>query len=73
MAGLRLQREAQKMTPVDTSALKSSAYTCKEGDHDKVAEAAFAKSEAARQSKIQSGRDRFGRYKPGHKLSKGKK
>lgn len=30
MAGLRLQREAQLLTPVDTGALRASAYTRKE-------------------------------------------
>jgi hypothetical protein len=30
IAGLRIQREAQKLTPVDTGALKASAYTARE-------------------------------------------
>ena len=30
VAGLRIQREAQKLTPVDTGALKASAYTARE-------------------------------------------
>ena len=31
-AGMRLQREAQQQVPVDTSALKASAFTCLESD-----------------------------------------
>jgi len=46
--GLRLQREAQLLVPVDTSALKASAYTAVEMDADAAAQAAFDKSEVIR-------------------------
>lgn len=45
-----LQREAQKKTPVDTSALKASAFTCYEKDLETTAKEAFEKSEEIRQS-----------------------
>jgi len=48
VAGLRLQRESQLIVPVDTSALKASAYTALEKDADSASAAAFAKSEAIR-------------------------
>lgn len=47
-AGLRLQREAQLLTPVDTSALKASAFTATEQDYPQVAAEAHAKSESIR-------------------------
>jgi hypothetical protein len=48
--GLLLQREAQKLTPVDTGALKASAYTAL--DREAVAEAkkAFDRSEIIRKA-----------------------
>ena len=52
MGGLRLQREAQKLTPVDTGALKASAFTCETKDVDAVSQAAFAKSETIRQAAL---------------------
>jgi hypothetical protein len=47
-AGLRLQREAQLLTPVDTSALKASAFTCVESELEAVSTAKFAESETIR-------------------------
>lgn len=52
--GLRLQREAQQITPVDTSALKASAFTCPTKDVEAVSSAAYAKSEATRVSELAS-------------------
>lgn len=51
LAGLRLQREAQKLTPVDTGALKASAFTAFENDVETAATSAFQKSEDLRQTK----------------------
>ena len=48
MGGLRLQREAQQIVPIDTSALKNSAWTALEKEVVAVSAAAFAKSEAIR-------------------------
>lgn len=48
-AGLRLQREAQKETPVDTGALKNSAFTAKESDLEQASLAANQAGEAIRQ------------------------
>ena len=48
VAGLRLQRESQLIVPIDTSALKASAYTAYEEEADAAATAAFAKSEAVK-------------------------
>ena len=53
-AGLRLQREAQLLTPVDTSALKASAFTCPTKDIEAISQAAFAKSENIRQAELAS-------------------
>lgn len=47
-AGLLIQRMAQELTPVDTSALKSSAFTTTEQDLDRVAVEAREKAEALR-------------------------
>ena len=50
LAGLRLQRESQQLVPVDTSALKASAFTCLEKDLPSASASAFAKSEAIRKA-----------------------
>ena len=50
-AGLKIQAVAQKLTPVDTGALKASAYTAKIEDAPAVARKTFAKSEAIRKRK----------------------
>jgi hypothetical protein len=47
-AGLLIQREAQKLTPVDTSALRASAFTTIEEDLDRVATDARTKAEQTR-------------------------
>ena len=52
IAGMRLQREAQKKTPVDTGALKASAFTGKEEDYKELAEAAFQVSEQVRKREL---------------------
>jgi len=48
VVGRRLQREAQLLVPVDTSALKASAYTAVEMDANAAAQEAFVKSEVIR-------------------------
>ncbi len=47
-AGERLEREAKLLCPVDTSALRASAFICPTSNENAVADAAFAKSEALR-------------------------
>ncbi len=44
--GLLIQREAQKITPVDTSALRASAFTTLEEDLDRVATEARTRAQA---------------------------
>lgn len=46
--GLLIQRESQEVVPVDTGALKASAFTSKTSETVKAAAAAFAKGEAKR-------------------------
>lgn len=46
--GLLIQREAQKLTPVDTSALKASAFTTVEEDLERVSTEARARAEIIR-------------------------
>ena len=48
VGGLRLQRESQKIVPIDTSALKASAYSALERDAEAASNAAFLRSEAVR-------------------------
>lgn len=43
LAALRLQRESQKITPIDTGALRASAFTALLKDEDSAAEQAFRK------------------------------
>lgn len=50
VAGLRLQRTSQQEVPVDTSALKASAYTALEKDADSESQKAFNKSERIRKA-----------------------
>ncbi len=52
IAGLRLQREAQGLTPVDTSALKASAFTCPTSEVEAVSQRAFQLSETIRQNEM---------------------
>lgn len=49
-AGLELQSAAQELTPVDTSALKASAFTCLTVDEEAATAAAYSKGEAIRQA-----------------------
>lgn len=49
-AGIELQGEAQRLTPVDTSALKSSAFTAFTEQEDAAAAAAFHKGMAIRKA-----------------------
>lgn len=44
VGGLELQRRAQQLTPVDTGALKASAFTSKTEDEETAGAAAFAKA-----------------------------
>lgn len=48
VAGLGIQREAQKATPVDTGALKNSAFTAKDSQLREAAEAAEARGQQMR-------------------------
>jgi len=48
VGGLRLQRESQLIVPIDTGALKASAYTSVESKAQAAAQMSFAKSEAIR-------------------------
>jgi len=48
VAGLRIQRQAQLIVPIDTGALKASAFTTLESKLNAVASMAFKKSEAKR-------------------------
>jgi hypothetical protein len=52
VAGLRLQRESQQIVPVDTTALRASAFTAIESEADAAAAIARAKSDAVRSSKL---------------------
>lgn len=54
VAGMRLQREAMKLTPIDTGALRASAFTAPTREEDSAAQAAFAQSETLRLSKTSS-------------------
>lgn len=56
IAGLRLQREAQELTPVDTGALKASAFTCKTSDVDRISRIAYQKGQRIRKSELQTRR-----------------
>lgn len=46
VAALTVQREAQKVTPVDTGALRASAFTAKESEAASAIEAAADRAEA---------------------------
>lgn len=48
MAGMHLQRASQELAPVDTSALRASAFTAVEEEADRAAQEAFNKSEQIR-------------------------
>jgi hypothetical protein len=53
LAGLRLQRASQEIVPIDTAALKASAYTAFAEDAPAAAAAARAKSDQLRASVIE--------------------
>lgn len=46
LAGLRLQRESQKIVPVDTGALKASAFTAITSEANEKAQEAFERAKA---------------------------
>lgn len=48
IGGLRIQRESQKVVPIDTTALKASAFTCYQRDLDAISQSAFNRSEGVR-------------------------
>ena len=48
VGGLVIQRESQDLTPVDTSALKASHFTCPARDLERVSGEAYVKSEGLR-------------------------
>lgn len=48
VAALRLQRESQEIVPIDTGALRASAFSAMDVDEDKEAAAARARSDAIR-------------------------
>lgn len=54
VAGLRLQRASQLLVPVDTSALKASAYTAVEENAESAAQKSFSKSEEIRKGALKS-------------------
>lgn len=51
-AGIELQGEAQRLTPVDTSALKSSAFTAFTENEDAAAMAGYSKGQAIRKAAL---------------------
>ena len=50
IAGLRIQRAAMKVVPIDTGALRASAFTSKQKMVDFVASAAYLRGEATRKA-----------------------
>lgn len=54
IAGLRLQRASQEIVPIDTGALKNSAFTALDEDLQAAADAAYAKSESIRQQNLKA-------------------
>lgn len=59
-AGLLIQRESQKLTPVDTSALRASAFTTMQENLESVATEARTKAEQI-QTKVLAQRERRGK------------
>ena len=59
-AGLLIQREAQKLTPVDTSALRASAFTTTEDKLEQVSNEARTRAEQI-QTKVLAQRERRGK------------
>jgi hypothetical protein len=56
LAGNRLQAAAQEDTPVDTGALKASAFTSKESDLEAASKQAYAEGEKIRADEVASRR-----------------
>lgn len=52
MGGLRLQRESQKLVPVDTAALKGSAFTATQDNLEAESMAAYRRGEAIREQEL---------------------
>ena len=61
VAGLRLQREAQQIVPLDTSALRASAYTARASEHSLKSTEAFAASEQIRLNALKNRKIRAGK------------
>jgi cell division protein ZapA (FtsZ GTPase activity inhibitor) len=59
-AGLLIQRESQKLTPVDTSALRASAFTTTEDKLEQVSNEARTRAEQI-QTKVLAQRERRGK------------
>lgn len=53
LGALRLQRESQEIVPIDTGALKASAFTAIEEEVDIIAAEAYSRSEAIRIAELQ--------------------
>lgn len=51
LVGLRIQRESMLIVPIDTGALRASAYTARESQASSAASTAFARSETIRKKK----------------------
>lgn len=54
LIGLAVQRAAQQLTPIDTGALKASAFTSTLQDVNTIAQQAFERSETIRKAKLAS-------------------
>lgn len=52
VAGLRIQREAQLIVPIDTGALRASAYTAPVSQEVMASTLAFSKSETIKKNKL---------------------
>jgi len=61
VAGLRLQRASQELVPVDTGALKNSAFTAKEKDAAQEAAAAHARATVIRERALTKFKKKKGR------------
>lgn len=63
LATLRLQREAQKLVPIDTGALRASAFTSPTKDEEAAAQRAKAKGDAKRSKVLTSRQAKKGKRK----------
>lgn len=57
-AASRIQREAQEIVPIDTGALRASAFTAKDPGWQAVASAKQAQAESMRKTKLQKQKDK---------------